>query len=76
MKRDIWDSVTHVLQKRAAFEEMHVFLIETENFRPISAQKHSGVAVVAFQKCPEREIHEKHRFVHQSSGKKKRCLRD
>ena len=59
MKCDIWDSVTHILQKLDIFEEVHVFFVETENFLSISDQKYQGVAVVAFLKCLEREIREK-----------------
>ena len=31
---DIWDSVSHILRKRAMFEEIRAFFVETDNFGP------------------------------------------
>ena len=45
MKRNAWDSVTHILQKRAIFEENRAFFCRNRqfliDFRPKTLGKHS-----------------------------------
>ena len=66
MKCDIWDSVTHILQKRVIFEEVRAFLVETNNFGPKTSGRCSSYVSEALGAW---NSWQKHRSVYQNTRK-------